>query len=159
MRLFLSVCSCAALGSPAHLKAKYGRGYMIHLLTDLPVGSRVPPSSSTFKSSDGSVGGRVTTSTSNGSVGGNVDVVEAIRTVLLTSASSIELVEENCGHLAFSSSNDVSLSRAFRAIEGARDRLAIHDFSLCETSLEQVFLAIGRKVSSLGGTNQVHLQQ
>eukprot|EP01060_Flectonema_neradi_P031529 TRINITY_DN480_c0_g3_i1.p1 TRINITY_DN480_c0_g3~~TRINITY_DN480_c0_g3_i1.p1 ORF type:complete len:1772 (+),score=363.22 TRINITY_DN480_c0_g3_i1:93-5408(+) len=55
------------------------------------------------------------------------------------------LTESNSGRLTYKVSNDRKLSNLFRTIENARSNLGIVDYSISQTSLEQVFISICRQ--------------
>ena len=101
----------ACLGSAAHLKFAYGRGYQVEVH----------------------------------SARADADAIEPdIRALVARAASAVALVEANCGHFRYEA-EDVALARVFEALLGSRERLGIVDFSVSETTLEQVFLSIGRQ--------------
>jgi hypothetical protein len=58
-------------------------------------------------------------------------------------ASEASLVESNNGHLRIVAEGVTALGAVFRALEGGRERLRVVDYAVSETSLEQVFLALG----------------
>ena len=112
----------ACLGSPEHLKAEYGHGYTIEVL--LPQARVLPIAVD------------------------DADAITAVTALLHAGgAPSARLTESGAGRLRFEAAA-VVLSTAFAALEDARGRGSIRDFSLARNSLESVFLRLS---SSSGG--------
>ena len=60
-----------------------------------------------------------------------------------SAAPSARLVEASPGHLRYEAAA-VSLAALFRALESRKAALGVREYSVCQTSLEAVFLAFSR---------------
>jgi ABC-type multidrug transport system ATPase subunit len=113
----------ACLGSPAHLAASYGAGYSIEV------------SDAADEGGGGGGGG--------GGAGGNGTPPPALAAALAAAAPGARLVDANGGVYRYEAAA-LSLGVAFAALEAARGSGVVRDFSVCQTSLEAVFLRFSR---------------
>jgi ATP-binding cassette subfamily A (ABC1) protein 3 len=101
------------LGSPQHLKSKFGDGYTVIAKVSDQQSSDLPPQL-----------GRFIESTFPGSV--------------------LKDVHDGLVHYHVPKSASVGLATLFAAIEDVRERFSIEDYSVSQTTLEQVFLNFAR---------------
>lgn len=164
----------ACLGSPSHLKAKYGRGYSIEVHLG---GTGKASAVATATPSLGAAAGEGGVDARRGTGGGEDDReaidsaasaarearrIQRIVDLILPAAPDAKVVESSSGHLRLEAPK-VSLAMLFRALEGYRARpassgalgggdsseaeeagLTIREYSVSQTTLEAVFLGFSR---------------
>lgn len=102
------------LGSPQHLKNKFGHGYTLIV--------------------------RLGTSENGITTGG-----DALKNFIIQTFQRAEIFDGHQGYLHFQIPDaDVPLARVFGAMERAKQQFNIEDYSVHQTTLEQVFLTFTR---------------
>lgn len=109
----------SCIGSPLHLKLKYGTGYLVQMK---------------LASKEG---------TGKEATEGSLTDVEAYLTSRWP-ACRLESAYNNLLTFRIDTAN-VKLSTLFGDIERLKDSLAMQEYAICQTSLEQIFLAFARK--------------
>lgn len=161
----LAAGSLTCLGTVQHLKTRYGAGYSLELRYATPEGGQVSPWG-------GCPSPRMTTGTPTtnpegakdeeaaGSqqthsllLGGGPEQRNRLISFIHDLCPSPSLVEEDYGRLLFALPREsVDLATLFESVESQKDSLGILDYSLSQTTLEQIFL-------KLAGAQQQQQQQ
>lgn len=125
------------LGSTQHLKSKYAEGYTLTIKVEKPSADDRPQN----RRSSSSIRTRKPSLTRMDSMTSEIDL-QPIKNFVDTKFQGANLREEYQGLLTYQiPQTDVPWSKLFGYMEEAKKRLNIEDYSLGQTSLEQVFLS------------------
>lgn len=125
------------IGSPQQLKNKYGKGYTIMIKVQNPNAKYLRLDSNT--SNDSSYGATIDVSV----LDKNINAVKSFMSLTFPS-SELKAIHNNLLHYYIHDSS-LSWSEIFGSIERAKERLKIEDYSVGQTTLEQIFLTFARK--------------
>jgi hypothetical protein len=107
-----------ALGTKQHLKSKFGSAYMITIKYPHQNQSRFKPKEE-----------------------GELATPEAIRQFITSLFPSTKFISDNGGLMTFSiPSHEIRIAVAFSEIEANKSRFLIEDYSIAQSTLEQVFI-------------------
>jgi len=128
------------IGSPLHLKNKFSNGYTVHI--------RVSSSSGedTISSQSSQTSAIEENDNNENKLNENIAAVQKFISETFPT-SSLKAVHNNMLHYSIETSSfaKVKCSQIFGAIEKEKLRLMIEDYSVSQTSLEQIFLNFARK--------------
>lgn len=142
----------ACLGPPGHLKRKYGTGYQLELSVDLGAlaSGHLPGADSAPAEQPAAGVAAGVAAAEDGGDGAPAETPAQRRVrdfVQEAFGGAATLLEQHGGHSRWSlpdASRDPP-STLFQALEDARHRLAIRDYALSQTTLEQVFVSFARR--------------
>ena len=119
------------IGSIQHLKSRFGQGYTVILKIE----------SSYDIATTGGVVAYNNLSYETQAANANVRPVDKVKQFMTSTFEGVYLIEEHQGYLHYQIVNaDIKLSQMFGALEDNRSELGIIDYSVSQTSLEQVFI-------------------
>jgi ABC-type multidrug transport system ATPase subunit len=162
--------SARCLGTPQHLKSKFGDGYTLELRVG--ISTPLPKTPQPPEASSSSPGGGMPSPASDAPATANAVEQSSSTAELLQAATEraeqclqsvmpgTMLLEKEPGRLllrlplgtsrAAAQATDgsvASLSDVFEAVEAARESLCITEYSLAQSSLERVFLSLAKAAS------------
>lgn len=127
------------LGSPAHLRLKFGRGYTILLKCGNGDAAAEPAAAAAAEAEVGLGLGLGLGTTNKAS--------PAVAAAVQRLFPGAELTEEHCGYLSYAVPLDAMppLQSAFDGLEKLRTDGAVEDYELSRTTLEDIFCQFARK--------------
>ena len=142
------------IGSPQHLKNKFGKGYTVVIkvsnnsttngLVSRQI-SKLSRMSSETKSRRSFESERIVLKRRTSQLAVSKNVAE-VKEFMSSSFPGCQLKSEHCNLLQYSiTDEELAWSQIFGRIEEAKERLHIEDYSVGQTSLEQIFLTFARK--------------
>ena len=138
------------LGSLQHLKSRFGQGYVVMLKVTPPAPGNTPESTqkNTPKNSPGNTSENIPLNAP-----GNIPVntpmnasIVRVKEFMSKVFSSADVIEEHQGFLKYHVGNNSSrLSELFGALEENSSRLNIVDYSVSQTTLDQIFVKFAKE--------------
>lgn len=134
------------LGPPGHLKRKYGTGYQLELSVDLD--ALAAQESGGADGAGQPVAGVLAAGDNGDGAPAETPAQGRVREFVQEAfGAGAALLEQHGGHSRWSlpDAGNAAPSGLFQALEDERHRLAIRDYALSQTTLEQVFVGFARR--------------
>ena len=148
----------ACIGSSQHLRSRFGNGYQIDINIDLKrINKNTSNNNENNSNSEPSNNSVSIQSNNNVNIYSLNDLIKIFNDWLHKLYNgNIELLEQNESHLKYRVDKSLSLGKIFYEIEQNKIELSIKEYSVSETSLEQIFMYFARNQESQDGLNRVN---